>query len=265
VPDNDNSPKWPDLTIAFTFVTAVVFLASLLFIFGLSRGIHHNLLGLCDLSDYLRVAPSWALPSLGLAIFMTLCRWGDYRPNQPIQKKEWRSRVMKALSWWKNSNSAQFSTFIVMGLIASVFQAIYKDAFSALIAALSFALGIHYLSHIAMTGWTHVFRWPFRFAFFIPRTVLLLAFSFWLGTYWLPIYGYSFSTRVVTMKDHSQYTGRVVLELSRYLLIQKPDGHLVAIQTAEIEAMELGGETSGGAPTFSPSSTASPATPSKPN
>jgi hypothetical protein len=239
VAEEDASSKWPDLTIALSFITAIVFLASLLFVFGLSQGLHHDLLGLCDLSDYLRVAPSWAIPTIGLIIYGTLLRWGEYRPDKIEGKKErTRKPFITFPSWW-NHDVAMLVLNFVLGVTATILQARHSNSFWAWLSLMFNSTTLHLLSFRLLPGWIHLFKLPQSFAFFIPRSVLVLALSYWTGLYYLPLYGGILSFRKITMKDHSEYTGDVVLELSRYILVRNPEGKLTVLQSSEIQTMDL--------------------------
>jgi hypothetical protein len=68
---DDSTSKLPNLPAAITFITVVTFVASLLYIWGLGTGLGVNLFGLCDLADYLRIAPSRVAPGLGFCVLFS--------------------------------------------------------------------------------------------------------------------------------------------------------------------------------------------------
>jgi hypothetical protein len=45
--------------------------------------------------------------------------------------------------------------------------------------------------------------------------------------------------RILTMKDHSVLKGKVVLKLSRYLVLRTDEGKVLAVQNAEIQTLEF--------------------------
>ncbi len=242
--DNDISSKWPNLTVGFTFLSAVVFLASLLFVSGLSLGLNHNLLGLCDLSDYLRVAPSWAIPtSMGVGVVIgMLFRLGIERPPSVLaanveDRKRFRESIISLPRWLANLNKPLF--YAVLGIVFVVIQAFPKDILLTLFAWWYCPTVVLLVSLTLIPGWVHLFRLPPLFSSFIQITIWILAFSFWTGLYFLTIAGPILSFRTIMMKDHSKFEGRVVLELNRYVVVQNSDKKLIALQSSEIQVMNL--------------------------
>ena len=67
-----NTTKWPDFAQLITFVAVACFTASLTYVAGLSLGMNQNLVGFFDLSDFLRITSSWAIPALGVSTFLSL-------------------------------------------------------------------------------------------------------------------------------------------------------------------------------------------------
>jgi hypothetical protein len=255
--DDTQSTNW-DITVGLTSLTAVVFLASLLFVFGLSQGVQHNILGLCDISDYLRVAPSWALPTLGSYLCQTVMGWGRYGSAGNQQKQEPRSKILRLFSRWRNSDAAQFLTFLFLGLVSTITYLIYKQPWIAIITVFSWPLVYQNLAYTQLPGWSRLFQLPPQFAFFIPQIALVLGMSYHMGNCWIPLWEYSLSPRTITMKDHSQYSGKVVIELNRYLVIRNSEGKLIALQSSEILAMDLLERYHQAMPTPKPSVSTSP-------
>jgi hypothetical protein len=264
--DNDTSSKWPNLTVGFTFLSAVVFLASLLFVSGLSLGLNHNLLGLCDLSDYLRVAPSWAIPMLLGVVIGMLFRLGIERPPSVLAtdvegRKRLRESIISLPRWLANLNKPLF--YAALGIVFVVIQAFPKDILLTLFAWWYCPTVVLLVCLSLMPGWVHLFRLPPRFSSFIPITIWILAFPFWTGLYFLTIAGPILSFRTIMMKDHSQFEGRVVLELNRYVVVQNSDKKLIALQSSEIQVMNLLDHPPQGSAVsaVTGSATASPSTP----
>jgi hypothetical protein len=240
MPENASSVReWPDLKIAFTSISAVVFLASLLFVSGFSIAVGHNLLSLFELTDYLRIAPGWALLTLAGSIVGLLFRLGLERPATGLisHSEQHRNPAPKLPRWLPRW--FPFALFSVSGIAASVLQAWHSDLVFTIVAWLYCPIAILLLSLWLRPGWAHVFQLPPLFANFIPLTAWVLGVAFWTGLYFLVLVVPFLPIRVITMKDHSKYEGRVVLELNRYVLFENAGQKLTALQSSEIQMMDF--------------------------
>jgi hypothetical protein len=237
MPDNDTSEKgWPDLKIAITMITSVAFLSSLLFVSGFSVAVGHNLIGLFDPSDYVRIAPSWGgLAVIGFLLGMQLF-WGLETRARIVVPESWRHKKdrlqSRILSW-------MILVCLIFGIACSVAQIFYPDNYFAQGAIFFWPVTIFLVSVGLLPGWADWCELPPRFARFIPIMLYLVALAFCSGIYFLPVYGRALPFRTITMKDHSKYEGLVVLELNRYVVVQTAGRKLIALQSSEIQAMDL--------------------------
>jgi hypothetical protein len=78
-----------------------------------------------------------------------------------------------------------------------------------------------------------------RFYFFVPRTVLCVAFAFGMGRCVVPLEIKHAPVCRFQMKDHTAVEARDILDLSRFLLIQTTDRRLLALQAGELQSIEL--------------------------
>jgi hypothetical protein len=263
MPDNDTPKKgWPDLKIGLTFFSALVFLASLSFLSGFSCKAGHNLFGLCDLTDYVRIAPSWGLILLAGFILATLLFWGLEKPTRTVAPDSRLTLIVPdsrltlvtllLLAIWRHKEHSLLSwlsvVFLILAIVFSFGQLLVPGL--AFVATFCWSFPILFVSVKFLPGWADWCEYWFgsrsRFVRLIPMTLYLLAVAFFWGYYFLPISGSlgSQNFRTITMKDHSKYEGRVVLELNRYVVVltQIPhttSGKLTALQSSEIETMDL--------------------------
>jgi hypothetical protein len=187
--DEPQKTIWPDVTVGLTILTAVVFLASLLFVSGLSLGLQHNLLGLCDLSDYLRVAPSWALPTLGVLLLQIIAGWGRYgSAAQEQERKMPQSRAEHILFKWRDLDTTKKLRILVsVGVVGMVAHAFWLQPWLVIFPLLAFPIAFQLSFHNVAPGWIRLFQLPSQCDFFIPQIVLILGLSFFMGIYWMPI------------------------------------------------------------------------------
>ncbi|MFY9988550.1 MAG: hypothetical protein WAK31_27600 [Chthoniobacterales bacterium] len=268
---DDKTSKWPDVAKGVTFLTILVFVASLAFVAGACKSLDQNMFGLFDLADYLRIAPAWLIPAFGSYLFMIASHFADYR-EPVLDPRESEETRQKELSTAVRSNYIWLGALGVIAFVAWIINATHKNnpvvaAISGSFAWITCTLASHRLAFIFLPGYIRYFRLSLEFSIMVPKAVLVCAAAFFWAAFYFDLQTKTAPQRSVTMKDHSVFEGRVIFELSRYLVLENSEDKLIAIQNGEIQTMNFlpKQNTTAGAtsPTPSPPPTAASASPLK--
>jgi len=140
---------------------------------------------------------------------------------------------------WVRRFGIAFIACIVIGIGASILGTIHQNAFLLSSAWFFSSIAFQCLTYSLLPNLVRLFNVGYLFTLLLPEAIFVCAAAFFWALWIVGQQTATLPMRAVTMKDHSICTGNVVLDLSRYLVLKNAAGKLVAIQSAEIQSMEL--------------------------
>jgi hypothetical protein len=209
---DDNPSKWPDLAKGVTFLTVLIFAASLAFVAGVCQTLGQNLFGLFDLADYLRIAPAWIIPVFGSYLLMIAAHFADYREPilDPDRSEDDRQKAFRAAM---RANYIWLGVLVFIAFVAWIVSLTNKS--NPVVAGISGGLGwltsvlaSRRVAFAFLPGYISFFRFGVGFAMMIPKAVMVCAAAFFGAIFFFDSRIESAPQRSVTMKDAHCFGGQ---------------------------------------------------------
>lgn len=165
-----------------TFLTVLIFAASLAFVAGICQTLGQNLFGLFDLADYLRIAPAWIIPAFGSYVLMIAAHFADYKDPvlEPSKSEDERQKEFSAAM---RSNYIWIGVLVLIAFVAWVVDLSNKS--NSAVAGISGGLGwvasilaSQRLAFAFLPGYIRFFRLTLEFTMMIPKAVVVCAAAF---------------------------------------------------------------------------------------
>jgi hypothetical protein len=259
----DQSSNWPNLATGVTFVAVITFVTSLCYVAGLSNALRQNLFGLCDIADFFRIAPSWAIPALGSILVQMGLNFGKHKPlddsGQLFVERQDEVR-RKAVSRWVRTHNILFVLCGLIGASAAIFGMVQKNGFCLGMGWFFLTIAAQNLAFSVLPDFVRLFNLGYLFSLLLPEGMFICAAAFFWALLMVGQQTETLPVRTVTMRDHSVVTGNIVLDLTRYLVLKNGEGKVIAVQNSEIQSMEFLPEQNTKNPVASPAPSPSPVT-----
>lgn len=201
-----------------------------------------DLLGYFDIQDFLRITPSWALPALGSFL---LNEWSSYVRGTNKAAKVDKTPVAKKSLWrtiWQvlvdpDEGIYQLSLILSAWLFVRFFR--HQDYWAILLLASNAYMiwrpAIWYVRRVQKSNPRQRFVFGFIPIRALPSLVFLLAISFGYGLYMEPlILRWAPLATVELKQNNSIVEGKVIVQLSRYVVLRRSDKSIVAIESSNI-------------------------------
>jgi hypothetical protein len=241
-PSKNETTDWPNPTPLITSIAGAAFLASLIYAYGLARGLGMDLLGYFDIQDFLRIAPAWALPALGAFL---LNEWSSYVrgtgtaaqvDKTPVAKESlWRTILQVLVN--PDEGIYHLSVILFAWLFVRFFR--HQDYWAILLwfsnGYMFWRPAIWYVRRVQKSSPRQRFVFGFIPIRALPSLVFLLAISFGYGLYMEPlILRWAPLATVELKQNNSIVEGKVIVQLSRYVVLRRSDKSVVAIESSNI-------------------------------
>jgi multisubunit Na+/H+ antiporter MnhB subunit len=269
---NSKAPKLIDAAIWIFVVTGFSIVTSIVYVFGLSRGLNFEFRIFFGIKDYLEVTPYWLGPPLSivfvLMIFfypLTHLKDKDVFPSkrEPGQKwLPWLRYKLRARHWFLAASIA----LLVAAMVLTLFSRFLFSPPLALaeLKVIAVTSGVYYATFFSVLNpkfreviggslVPKISNQPFlRLGVTLALTVVVYACL--LGIIWEPVDLWSKPISTIHVADsNSEVRGRVLFSLTQYLLAMREDGTVVAIPVAKVDRIETSrNQTIGSKPSPTP-------------